>query len=93
MVKLIDKAYKATIASFCDSVFPSPSVGIRWEEVSTDFYQRVNKIGDKLTRKYPEIPEMEIRQEIESRFQNIVGYVFGRMRENGQQIDGEEEIH
>lgn len=93
MVKLIDKAYKATIASFCDSVFPSPSVGISWKEVSTDFYQRVNKIGDKLTRKYPEIPEMEIRQEIESRFQNIVGYVFGRMRENGQQIDGEEEIH
>lgn len=84
MTKLIDKAYSATIASFCDSVFPSRTVGYKWAEVSTDFHQRVIKIGDKLTKKYPGIPEPEIRQEIENRFQGLVGYVFGRMQENGE---------
>ena len=92
MTKLIDKAYSATIASFCDSVFPSRTVGNKWAEVSTDFHQRVIKIGDKLTKKYPGIPEPEIRQEIESRFQGLVGYVFGRMQENGEQQE-EEPFH
>lgn len=85
MAKMLDKAYSATIASFCDSVFPSPSVGPKWWEVSEDFHRRVNQIGDKLAKKYPGIPETDIRQDIESRFQNLVGYVFGRMRENGEQ--------
>ena len=82
---MLDKAYSATIASFCDSVFPSPSVGPKWWEVSEDFHRRTNQIGDKLAKKYPGIPETDIRQDIESRFQNLVGYVFGRMRENGEQ--------
>ena len=89
MAKMLDKAYAATIASFCDSVFPSPSVGPKWWEVSEDFHRRVNQIGDKLAKKYPGIPETDIRQDIESRFQNLVGYVFGRMRENGE----EEPVH
>jgi serine/threonine protein kinase len=82
--KMLDKAYSATIASFCDSVFPSPSVGIKWEDASEEFHRRVNQIGDKLVKKYPSIPETVIRQDLESRFQNLVGYVFGRMRENGE---------
>ena len=85
MAKMLDKAYAATIACFCDSVFPSPSVGAKWGEASEDFHRRVNQIGDKLAKKYPDIPETDIRQDIESQFQNLVGYVFGRMRENGEQ--------
>ena len=85
MAKMMNQAYNATIASFCDSVFPSPSVGARWGEVTNDFHCRVNQIGDKLVNKYPNIPETEIRQDIENQFQSLVAYVFGRMRENGQQ--------
>ncbi|MCR4809843.1 MAG: protein kinase [Prevotella sp.] len=85
MAKMMNQAYNATIASFCDSVFPSPFVGARWGEVTNDFHCRVNQIGDKLVKKYPNIPESEIRQDIENQFQSFVAYVFGRMRENGQQ--------
>ena len=84
MAKMMNQAYNATIASFCDSVFPSPSVGACWGEVTNDYHHRVNQIGDKLVKKYPNIPEAEIRQDIENQFQSLVAYVFGRMRENGQ---------
>lgn len=87
MAKMMNQAYNATIASFCDSVFPSPSVGACWGEVTNDFHYRVNQIGDKLVNKYPNIPETEIRQDIENQFQSLVAYVFGRMRENGMVDD------
>ena len=84
MAKMMNKAYKATIASFCDSVFPSPSVGMQWASATEDYHRRVNEMGDVLAKKYPDIPETEIRQDLENQFQSLVGYVFGRMRENGE---------
>ena len=85
--RLIDKAYRATIASFCDSVWP-PLVdypGNPWADSSTTFHDQVVQIGDQLVRKYPSVPESIIRQETEMRFQSLVGYVFNKMRDNGQQ--------
>lgn len=84
--RLIDKAYRSTIASFCDSVWP-PLVnypGNPWADSSTEFHNQVVGIGDRLVRKYPDIPESIIRQETEMRFQGLVGYTFNKMRENGQ---------
>lgn len=84
MDRLIDQAYQSTIAIFCDSVFPSPTTGRAWAEVSTAFHNQTIQIGNQLVKKYPDIPESIIRQDIEGRFQNLVAYVFNRMRENGQ---------
>lgn len=83
---LIDKAYRSTIATFCDSIFPPPipSAGNAWADVSTEFHNQTVQIGDRLTEKYPDIPESTIRQEVEQRFQSLVSYVFNQMRQNGQ---------
>ncbi len=83
---LIDKAYRSTIACFSDSLFPSPSptTGNSWAEASTAFHDQTLQIGDRLTEKYPDIPESTIRQEVEQRFQSLVSYVFNQMRQNGQ---------
>ncbi len=85
MSQLMDKTYQSTIATFCDSVFPSPSVGKLWSKVSTDFHSQTVQIADQLVQKYPQVPESFIRQEIESQFQTLVAYVFNKMRENGSQ--------
>ena len=84
--RLMDKAYRATIASFCDSVFPpsTPSPRHAWADVSTEFHNQTLQISNQLTEKYPAISESIIYQEVESRFQSLVGYVFNKMRENGQ---------
>ena len=84
MDRMIDKAYQSTIATFCDSVFPSPTTGRAWANASTAFHNQTTQIGNQLVKKYLDIPESIIRQDIESRFQNLVAYVFNRMRENGQ---------
>jgi len=84
--RLIDKAYRSTIASFCDSVWP-PLVnypGNPWADSSTEFHNQVVEIGNRLVKKYPNIPEGVIRQETEMHFQGLVGYTFNKMRENGQ---------
>ena len=85
--QLIDRAYRSTIATFCDSIFPSPSpsAGNAWADVSTEFHNQTVQIGDRLVEKYPAIPESTIRQGTEQRFQSLVGYVFNQMRENGKQ--------
>lgn len=85
MSQMMDKAYQITISSFCDSVFPSPSVGKQWANASTDFHSQTLQIVEQLARKYPQVPEATIRQEIESQFQNLVASVFNKMRENGSQ--------
>lgn len=83
----IDQAYRSTIATFCDSVFPSPhpSTGKTWSEASTEFHNQTIQIGDRLIKKYPSIPETTIRQETETRFQSLVSYVFSEMRNKGKQ--------
>ena len=78
----IDKAYKNTIATFCDSLFPSPSVGDHWKQATEAFHRQTIQIGDHLTTQYPSVEESCIRQEIEERFQHLTTYVFNRMREN-----------
>lgn len=90
MSQMMDKAYQSTIATFCDSVFPSPSVGKLWSKVSTDFHSQTVQIADQLVQKYPQVPESFIRQEIESQFQNLVAYVFNKMRENRSQLSTSE---
>ena len=90
MSQLMDKAYQSTIATFCDSVFPSPSVGKLWSKVSTDFHSQTVQIADQLVQKYPQVPESLIRKEIESQFQNLVAYVFNKMRENRSQLSTSE---
>ena len=84
--RMMDKAYRSTIATFCDSVFPPPvnHSGNPWADSSTEFHNLIIQIGDKLTKKYPNIPEATIRQETESRFQSLVSYVFNKMRANGK---------
>lgn len=86
MERLIDQAYRSTIATFCDSVFPSPmpSTGKAWSDASTEFHNQAIGIGDRLVKKYPNIPESTIRQDCESRFQSLVSSVFNQMRNNGQ---------
>lgn len=86
MERMIDKAYRSTIVTFCDSVFP-PRVnypGNPWQDASIKFHNQVVEIGNRLVKKYPNIPESIIRQETEMRFQGLVGYTFNKMRENGQ---------
>ena len=84
MGKRIDKAYQATIATFCDSVFPSPTVGISWRTQSTAFHDEILQMCNDLHEKYPTVSETLIFSEAESRFQTLVGFVFNKMRENGE---------
>lgn len=86
MERMIDQAYRSTISTFCDSVFPSPtpSTGKAWSDASTEFHNQAIGIGDRLVKKYPNIPESTIRQDCESRFQSLVSFVFNQMRNNGQ---------
>ena len=85
--RMIDQAYRSTIATFCDSVFPSPtpSTGKAWADASTEFHDQTIEIGSRLTKKYPNIPESTIRQDCETRFQSLVTSVFNQMRTNTQQ--------
>ena len=68
--RLMDQAYRSTIATFCDSVFPSPTPS--------------TGKANRLAKKYPNIPESTIRQDCETRFQSLVSSVFIQMRNNGQ---------
>ena len=85
--RMMDQAHRSTIATFCDSVFPSPtpSTGKAWANASTEFHNQTVQIGERLTKKYPSIPETTIRQETEARFQSLVSSVFTQMRHNGKQ--------
>ena len=85
--RMMDKAYRSTIATFCDSVFPpqTPSTGKVWADASTEFHNQKVLITDRLAKKYPSIPETTIRQETEMRFQSLVSHVFNQMRENAKQ--------
>ena len=85
--RMMDQAYRSTIATFCDSVFPSPtpSTGKAWANASTEFHNQTVQIGERLIKKYPSIAETSIRQETESRFQSLVSSVFTQMRQNGKQ--------
>ena len=82
--RLMDAAYHATIATFCDSVFPSLTVGRQWESQSSEFHTQSLQIAADVSKKYPDIPENVIAQHAESRFQSLVSYVFNKMRENGK---------
>ena len=85
--RMMDQAYRSTIATFCDSVFPSPtpSTGKAWANASTEFHNQTIQISERLIKKYPSIPEISIRQETESLFQSLVSSVFTQMRNNGKQ--------
>ena len=85
--RMMDQAYRSTIATFCDSVFPSPtpSTGKAWANASTEFHNQTIQISERLIKKYPSIPETSIRQETEYRFQSLVSSVFTQMRNNGKQ--------
>ena len=85
--RMMDEAHRSTIATFCDSVFPSPSpsTGKAWADASTDFHNQTNQIADRLIKKYPNIPETTIRQETESRFQSLISSIFSQMRQNSKQ--------
>ena len=80
---LLDSSYRSTIATFCDSVFPSLTVGRQWEKETSEFHTQALQSAADMSRKYPDIPESIIMQHVESRFQALVGYVFNKMRENG----------
>ena len=82
--RLMDAAYRSTIATFCDSVFPSLTVGRQWEKASSEFHAQSLQVAANLSKQYPDIPESVVVQHVESRFQSLVGYVFNKMRENGQ---------
>ena len=84
--RMMDETYRSTIASFCDSVFPSPhpTTGKAWADASREFNNQTHQIADHLIKKYPNIPEPTIRQETESRFQSLVSSVFNQMRQNGK---------
>ena len=84
--RMMDQAYRSTIATFSDSVFPSPtpSIGKAWANASTEFHNQTIQISERLIKKYPSIPETSIRQETESRFQSLVSSVFTQMRKNGK---------
>ncbi len=81
---LLDSAYRSTIITFRDSVFPSLSVGQQWEKQTSEFHAQALQVAADLSRKYADISESVIMQHIESRFQSLVGYVFNCMRENGK---------
>lgn len=86
MERMMDQAYRSTIATFCDSVFPSPtpSTGKVWADATTEFHKQTIQIEDRLTKKYPNISETTIRQDCETRFQSLVTSVFNQMRTNAQ---------
>ena len=84
MDAMLDKAYKKSISSFCDSIFPSPTVGLAWKTKSSEFHNQVMKITSDFHAKYPEVEESLLFAYAENKFQTVVGYVFGRMRENGR---------
>lgn len=81
---LLDSAYRSTIITFRDSVFPSLSVGRQWEKQTSEFHAQALQVAADLSRKYADIPESVIMQHVESRFQSLVSYVFNCMRENGK---------
>lgn len=81
---MLDKAYKESISSFCDSIFPSPTVGLAWKTKSSEFHNQVMKITSVFHAKYPEVEESLLFAYAENKFQSVVGYVFGRMQENGR---------
>ena len=83
--RLMDAAYRSTIATFCDSVFPSLTTGQEWKKKSTAFHEQTQQAVADVSKKYPQIPESVVIQLAESRFQNLTAYVFNKMRENGQQ--------
>lgn len=84
MDAMLDKAYKESISSFCDSIFPSPTVGLAWKTKSSEFHNQVMKITSDFHAKYPEVEESLLFAYAENKFQSVVGYVFGRMQENGR---------
>lgn len=84
MDAMLDKAYKESISSFCDSIFPSPTVGLAWKTKSSEFHNQVMKITSDFHAKYPEVEESLIFAYAENKFQSVIEYVFGRMQENGR---------
>lgn len=83
----LDKAYRQTISSFCDSIFPSPTVGLAWKAKSTEFHHQVIKITSDFHAKYPEVEESLLFAYAENNFQSVVGYVFGKMQDNGKKAN------
>lgn len=83
----LDKAYRQTISSFCDSIFPSPTVGLAWKAKSTEFHHQVIKITSDFHAKYPEVEESLLFAYAENKFQSVVGYVFGKMQDNGKKAN------
>lgn len=83
----LDKAYRQTISSFCDSIFPSPAVGLAWKAKSTEFHHQVMKITSDFHAKYPEVEESLLFAYAENNFQSVVGYVFGKMQDNGKKAN------
>lgn len=83
----LDKAYRQTISSFCDSIFPSPTVGLAWKVRSTEFHHQVTKITSDFHAKYPDVEESLIFGYAENKFQSIVGYVFSKMQDNGKKAN------
>ena len=82
--RLMDAAYRSTIVTFCDSIFPSRTAGLEWKKKSTEFHEQTLQVVAEVSKKYPKIPESVVIQLAESRFQNLTAYVFNMMRENGQ---------
>ena len=83
----LDKAYRQTISSFCDSIFPSPTVGLAWKVKSTEFHHQVIKITSDFHATYPEVEESLLFAYAENNFQSVVGYVFGKMQDNGKKAN------
>lgn len=83
----LDKAYRQTISSFCDSIFPSPAVGLAWKSKSTEFHHQVIKITSDFHAKYPDVEESLLFGYAENKFQSIVGYVFSKMQDNGKKAN------
>lgn len=83
----LDKAYRQTISSFCDSIFPLPTVGLAWKVKSTEFHHQVIKITSDFHAKYPEVEESLLFAYAENNFQSVVGYVFGKMQDNGKKAN------
>lgn len=83
----LDKAYRQTISSFCDSIFPSPTVGLAWKAKSTEFHHQVIKITSDFHAKYPDVEESLLFGYAENKFQSIVGYVFSKMQDNGKKAN------
>ena len=87
MDAMLDKAYKKSISSFCDSIFPSPTVGLAWKTKSSEFHHQVIKITSDFHAKYPEVEESLLFAYAENKFQSVVGYVFGKMQDNGKKAN------